>query len=150
MAVEDPELDDLYQEVILDHYRSPHNRGRLPQPTVSAEGYNPVCGDEITLDLLVEGDLIADVRFHGQGCSISLASASMMSEAIKGLRLEEVAALAAAFRGMMYGGAAVDPASLGELEALQGVAKFPVRVKCATLAWNTLQEALTDLKARRK
>ena len=148
MAVEEPELEELYQEVILDHYRYPRNRGRLPQPSVSAEGYNPFCGDEITLDLLVEGGVVADVRVWGQGCSISQASASMMSEAIKGIRLEEVEALTEAFKGMMYGSDAVDPASLGDLEALQGVAKFPVRVKCATLAWNTLQEALADLRSR--
>ncbi len=140
----DVELDELYREIILDHYRSPRNRGSLDQPSASSEGDNPLCGDEVRVDLDIRHGRISDVRFEGKGCSISQASASMMSEAIKGLSLEEVDSLFEMFKGMMYGTDQVDVEALGDLEALQGVRKFPVRVKCATLAWNTLQEALEE------
>ena len=138
----DVELDELYREIILDHYRNPRNRGSLEEPSLSGEGDNPLCGDEVKLELAIQGDQIAAVRFLGRGCSISQASASMLTQAIMGLSLEEVEALFESFKGMMYGSDQVDPESLGDLEALQGVRKFPVRVKCATLAWNVLQEAL--------
>lgn len=138
----DVELDELYREIILDHYRSPRNRGSLAQPTVTGEGDNPLCGDEVELGLEIRDGQIVDVRFQGTGCSISQASASMMTAAIKGLSLEEAEALFEAFKGVMYGADEVDAEALGDLEALQGVRKFPVRVKCATLAWNTLEEAL--------
>jgi len=149
-----PALEDLYREIILDHYRSPRNRGELPTPpAVVAQGHNPLCGDEITVYLQVDGDTVTDVKVGGQGCSISQSSASMMSQAIKGHSVDEVRALVKRFKGMMSiedAGADGDgdgdqPAadvSLGDLEALQGVVKFPVRIKCATLAWNTLLEAL--------
>ena len=149
-----PGLEDLYREIILDHYRTPRNRGELPVPPARhAEGHNPLCGDEITVYLDVDtGDHVAtitDVKVSGQGCSISQSSASMMSAAVKGRTVPEVRALVRKFKGMMSietaddGDAPVDDdISLGDLEALQGVVKFPVRIKCATLAWNTLLEAL--------
>ena len=145
-------LEDLYREIILDHYRTPRNRGELPTPpAVVAQGHNPLCGDEITVYLQVDGDVVSDIKVGGQGCSISQSSASMMSQAIKGHSVNEVRALVKRFKGMMSiedgdgDGDGNEPAadvSLGDLEALQGVVKFPVRIKCATLAWNTLLEAL--------
>ena len=140
-----PGLEDLYREVILDHYRSPRNQGSLDKPTASSEGDNPLCGDEVKVDLEIRDGRITDVRFQGHGCSISQASTSMMTEAVKGLSLEEVEALFDKFKAMMYSTDEVDAEALGDLEALQGVRKFPVRVKCATLPWNTLQEALERL-----
>ncbi|MGA0878101.1 MAG: Fe-S cluster assembly sulfur transfer protein SufU [Ilumatobacteraceae bacterium] len=142
-----PGLEDLYREIILDHYRTPRNRGELPcPPAQSAQGHNPLCGDEITVFIQVDGDTIGDVKVSGQGCSISQSSASMMSQAIKGKTLDEVRALVHRFKVMMSieeGGDESAPAvKLGDLEALQGVVKFPVRIKCATLAWNTLVDAL--------
>jgi nitrogen fixation protein NifU and related proteins len=149
-----PALEDLYREIILDHYRSPRNRGELPTPpAVVAQGHNPLCGDEITVYLQLDGERVSDVKVDGQGCSISQSSASMMSQAIKGRSVDEVRALVKRFKGMMSiedaeeanGDNDSPPApevSLGDLEALQGVVKFPVRIKCATLAWNTLLEAL--------
>jgi nitrogen fixation NifU-like protein len=146
-----PGLEDLYREIILDHYRTPRNRGDLPTPpAVVAQGHNPLCGDEITVYLQVDGDTITDVKVGGQGCSISQSSASMMSQAIKGHSVGEVRGLVKRFKGMMSiedpDGDGAAPAAaelaLGDLEALQGVVKFPVRIKCATLAWNTLLEAL--------
>ncbi len=141
----DIELDDLYREIILDHYRSPRNRGSLDKPTASSEGDNPLCGDEVKVDIEIRDGRITDVRFEGRGCSISQASASMMTDAVKGLSLEDADSLFAMFKAMMYSSDEVDPEALGDLEALQGVRKFPVRVKCATLGWNTLQEALERL-----
>jgi nitrogen fixation NifU-like protein len=148
-----PGLEDLYREIILDHYRTPRNRGELPVPPARhAEGHNPLCGDEITVYLDVEGDgpdaVVNDVKVSGQGCSISQSSASMMSAAIKGKTVGEARALVHRFEEMVgiepKPGAELPDADvdLGDLEALQGVAKFPVRIKCATLAWYTLVEAL--------
>ncbi|MFM9037514.1 MAG: Fe-S cluster assembly sulfur transfer protein SufU, partial [Actinomycetota bacterium] len=140
-----PGLEDLYREIILDHYRTPRNRGELPPPAHKAEGHNPLCGDEITVYVQVDGDVVSDVKVSGQGCSISQSSASMMSQAIKGKSLDEVRALVHRFKVMMSIEEDTDDApsvKLGDLEALQGVVKFPVRIKCATLAWNTLVEAL--------
>jgi nitrogen fixation protein NifU and related proteins len=146
-----PGLEDLYREIILDHYRTPRNRGDLPVPPARhAEGHNPLCGDEITvfLDLQqVDGvDVVSDVKVSGQGCSISQSSASMMSQAVKGKPVSEVRALVRKFKGMMSIEVDGEPGDadvpLGDLEALQGVVKFPVRIKCATLAWNTLLQAL--------
>ena len=145
-----PGLEDLYREIILDHYRTPRNRGELPPPAAHAVGHNPLCGDEIDVYLQVEGDIVTDVKVGGQGCSISQSSASMMSQAVKGRSVAEVRALVRRFKGMMSieeEGAEDEPATevkLGDLEALQGVVKFPVRIKCATLAWNTLLEALAE------
>ena len=152
-----PGLEDLYREIILDHYRNPRNRGELPVPPAHrVEGFNPLCGDEVVIYIDVDGDKVADLRIDGQGCSISQSSASMMSAAVKGKTVEEVRALTRAFKAMMSihessldGGdgelAEVDPdIKLGDLEALRGVVKFPVRIKCATLAWNTLTQGLDE------
>lgn len=135
------ELDELYKEVILDHYRSPRNARPLANPDVTEEGTNPLCGDEVVLQLKLRGGRIEDVSFQGRGCSISRASGSMMSEAIKGRTLEEALALSQRLKDMMHG-AGSDTADLGDLEALQGVRKFPVRVKCALLGWITLEQGL--------
>ena len=149
-----PGLEDLYREIILDHYRTPRNRGELPPPAAHAVGHNPLCGDEIDVYLQVDGDTVTDVKVGGQGCSISQSSASMMSQAVKGHSVDEVRALVRKFKGMMSieedgdGEVASDAEiKLGDLEALQGVVKFPVRIKCATLAWNTLTEALAEATA---
>jgi nitrogen fixation NifU-like protein len=147
-------LEDLYREVILDHYRNPRNRAPLPQPDARAEGVNPLCGDEVTVEVSFEGDHIAAVSVRGQGCSISQSSASMMSDAVKGLTPEEVAELSRRFKAMMDVDTGTDPgldpdrpgAALGDLEALQGVRKYPVRIKCATLPWSTLEEALSEAR----
>jgi nitrogen fixation protein NifU and related proteins len=152
-----PGLEDLYREIILDHYRSPRNRGELAvPPAVRAEGFNPLCGDEIVVYLDVEDGVVTDIKVGGQGCSISQSSASMMSQAVKGKTAAEARGIVRSFKGMMSihdGDAeeAAEPASdeetirrLGDLAALQGVVKFPVRIKCATLAWNTLVQALDD------
>ena len=162
-------LEDLYREIILDHYRNPRNRGELPSPpAVKAEGFNPLCGDEIVLYLELDGDVVSKVAIGGQGCSISQSSASMMSSAIVGKTVDEVKALTTAFKGLMSiheeslgdGAAATesdddpgrvgepgDGPALGDLEALRGVVKFPVRIKCATLSWNTLAQALDEAQA---
>jgi nitrogen fixation protein NifU and related proteins len=157
-----PGLEDLYREIILDHYRSPRNRGELPTPPAhKSEGFNPLCGDEVILYLVVEDGTVVDVKIGGQGCSISQASTSMMSAAIKGKTVEEARRLIGAFKALMsiHGSklegesdgadleADLDGVTLGDLEALQGVVKFPVRIKCATLAWNTLQQGLDETAA---
>ena len=146
-----PGLEDLYREIILDHHRNPRNRGELPPPAPHAVGHNPLCGDEIDVYLQVEGDVVTDVKVGGQGCSISQSSASMMSQAIKGRPVAEVRALVRRFKGLMSipdeDGNPIEPdpeVKLGDLEALQGVVKFPVRIKCATLSWNTLLDALAQ------
>jgi nitrogen fixation NifU-like protein len=148
-----PGLEDLYREIILDHYRTPRNRGELATPpAVTALGHNPLCGDEIQVYLDVQDGIVQDVKVGGQGCSISQSSASMMSQAVKGKSLAEVKALVRRFKGMMSiedaEAAEADgdvDVKLGDLEALQGVVKFPVRIKCATLAWNTLVQALDQV-----
>jgi nitrogen fixation protein NifU and related proteins len=162
-----PGLEDLYREIILDHYRNPRNRGELDVPPAQRlEGFNPLCGDEIVLYLDVRDDKVADLAISGQGCSISQSSASMMSAAVKGRSVAEARALIRAFKSMMSiheghldgddddaddsdgngngadQGGAVETPPLGDLEALQGVVKFPVRIKCATLSWNTLDQGL--------
>ena len=142
-----PGLEDLYREIILDHYRSPRNRGELPPPAAHAVGHNPLCGDEIDVYLQVDDGIVSDIKVGGQGCSISQSSASMMSQAVKGKSVDDVKALVKKFKGLMSveevdGEEPAADVPLGDLEALQGVVKFPVRIKCATLAWNTLLEAL--------
>ena len=155
-----PGLEDLYREIILDHYRNPRNRGELPAPPARrVEGFNPLCGDEIVVYVDVEDGTISDIKIGGQGCSISQSSASMMSSAVKGKTIDEARALTRAFKALMTihesrldggDGSGTDTPSpdpevkLGDLEALQGVVKFPVRIKCATLAWNTLQQGLDE------
>jgi nitrogen fixation protein NifU and related proteins len=158
-------LEDLYREIILDHYRSPRNRGELPEPPAHrVEGFNPLCGDEVVVYLVVEDGNVTDIRIAGQGCSISQSSASLMSAAVKGKTVDEVRQLIHTFKSMMSihearlgdgdeaGDASadeepVDLAALGELAALQGVVKFPVRIKCATLGWNTLAQGLDEVEA---
>lgn len=142
-------LEQLYREVILDHYRNPRHSGSIEDPDAHAEGYNPLCGDEVTIDLRVEGTTISDARVRGRGCSISQASASMMADAIVGTTIDEVRELTHRIKAMLdieEGDAGLDPdrpgATLGDLEALAGVKQFPVRIKCADLAWTTLTEAL--------
>ena len=159
-----PGLEDLYREIILDHYRNPRNRGELPAPPAVVEtGFNPLCGDEITLYVQVSDDgKVEDIKLTGQGCSISQSSASMMSTAVKGKSLSDARGVIKRFKAMMSiheqrldASDAVDPddsseapgASLGDLEALQGVVKFPVRIKCATLSWNTLAQALDHVSS---
>jgi nitrogen fixation protein NifU and related proteins len=154
-----PGLEDLYREIILDHYRAPRNRGELPVPPASrVEGFNPLCGDEVVLYLDIDDGAVRDVKIEGQGCSISQASSSMMSAAVKGKPVGEIRRLIRAFKALMSihesklegdgDGSDLDRdlegVRLGDLEALQGVVKFPVRIKCATLAWNTLQQGLND------
>lgn len=174
-----PGLEDLYREIILDHYRNPRNRGDLESPpAVRAEGFNPLCGDEVVVYVDAEDGVIADMKVSGQGCSISQSSASMMTVAVKGKSLAQARATIRAFRAMMSlhgqqldspdnpavpvageqpealederSGAEVaadEGVALGDLEALQGVVKFPVRIKCATLSWHTLGQALDEVEA---
>lgn len=155
-------LEDLYREIILDHYRSPRNRGELPAPPATrAEGYNPLCGDEIVVFLDIHDGTVDDIRITGQGCSISQSSASMMSAAVKGQTIQKVRSLIRAFKSLMSihearldgddagaggeePGGAEEEVELGDLAALQGVVKFPVWIKCATLSWNTLAQGLSE------
>ena len=146
MAIAEPQFDDLYREVIIDHFRKPRNRGTLPAPSQHAEGMNPVCGDEIALDLDVSGGMIAALAFTGQGCSISQSSASMMTQQVRGRSIAEAERIADLVSSMLVDGAEPS-AEIGDLEALQGVAKFPVRVKCALLAWKVLREGLDQAKS---
>jgi nitrogen fixation NifU-like protein len=162
-----PGLEDLYREIILDHYRNPRNRGELEVPPAHrVEGFNPLCGDEVIVYLDVDGEgRVTDIKIEGQGCSISQSSASMMSAAVKGKSAVDARRLIRAFKALMSiheqkldgdgneiddDGEAVAPdpdVKLGDLEALQGVVKFPVRIKCATLSWNTLAQALDEAGA---
>jgi nitrogen fixation NifU-like protein len=155
------DLEELYREIILDHYRSPRNRGELDSPPAHrVEGFNPLCGDEVVVSLLVEDGKLADLKIAGSGCSISQSSASLMSSAVKGKPLDEVHQLIHTFKGMMSIHGAhlgesdgegesepeeINVAKLGELAALQGVVKFPVRIKCATLSWNALAQGLDEV-----
>ncbi|HVT41659.1 MAG TPA: SUF system NifU family Fe-S cluster assembly protein [Acidimicrobiales bacterium] len=166
------DLEELYREIILDHYRSPRNRGELESPPAHrVEGFNPLCGDEVVLSMMVEDDRLSDLKIGGSGCSISQSSASLMSAAVKGKPVDEVRQLINTFKGMMSiheaalghehqhdgngSGAEVlsgepeeiDLDKLGELAALQGVVKFPVRIKCATLSWNALAQGLDEVAA---
>ncbi len=160
-------LEDLYREIILDHYRSPRNRGELAVPPAHrVEGFNPLCGDEVVVYLEVNDGTVTDLRIGGQGCSISQSSASMMSAAVRGRPVEEARRLIRSFKAMMSihehslageedadaadGQGEIDtvsPDDLGELAALQGVVKFPVRIKCATLSWNALAQGLDEIAA---
>ena len=135
----------LYQEVILDHNRRPRNSGELPQADHRAEGNNPLCGDRLTVELLLDGDRVAEIRFRGQGCAISTASASLMTEAVKGKTVGELDELFEGFHEMLTGDPSVPAdvsAELGKLAVFAGVREFPIRVKCATLPWHTLRAAL--------
>ena len=136
-------LEELYKEVILDHYKNPRNKRDLPGGEFSCALNNPLCGDQITIHAHLDDGRMAEVTFEGAGCSISQASASMMTEAVTGRSLEEAKLLAGEFRGMMEGAVEPDEASLGDLVALKGVVKYPVRIKCAVLAWDAFQEAVS-------
>ena len=140
-----PDLRELYQQLVLEHNRSPRNFREMPDATASAEGTNPLCGDQITLFVKLAGETIADVSFQGSGCAISQASASLMTTAVKGKTRGEAEELFRSFHALVTGsaGAPEDPTSLGRLAALAGVRQFPARVKCANLAWHTLHEALS-------
>ena len=135
-------LEELYKEVILDHYKSPRNKRSLPGAEISCRKNNPLCGDEIEVHAHVDGGRIEAITFEGQGCSISQASASMMTEAVSGRSTDAARDLATEFRGMMEGAVDPDEERIGDLVALKGVVKYPVRIKCAVLAWDVLQEAL--------
>ncbi len=163
-------LEDLYREIILDHYRSPRNRGELESPpAVKAEGFNPLCGDEVIIYLSTKNGVIEDIKISGQGCSISQSSASMMSAAVRGKSFEQVRELIDYFKQMMsiheshldqssgqesenteITEKQLDLDNIGELAALQGVVKFPVRIKCATLAWNTLAQGLDESESTKQ
>lgn len=138
------ELQELYQSLILDHNRNPRNFGPLEGADRHAEGFNPLCGDQVKVDVKLDGDRVADIKFTGNGCAISKASASLMTTAVKGKTLAEAEALFEGFHGLVTGTAVPeDPKkTLGKLAIFAGVAEFPVRVKCATLAWHTLKDAL--------
>ena len=135
-------VTELYREVVLDHRRNPRHHVRLTEPTVSQRGANMFCGDEVEVDLRLDGGRVVEVGFGGQGCTISQASASMMSERIAGRSLDEVGRIADAFQRMLSGDGAVDEALRGEAAVLAGVRQFPARVKCAVLPWATLRQAL--------
>ena len=146
--METPQLNSLYQQLILEHYKRPRNKGELDDASVGVHMRNPTCGDEVKLQLRVEDGVVVGVGFTGQGCSISQASISMMTDRLKGARVEDALALAERFTRMMHGDE--EPArdrSLGDLRALQGVSRFPVRVKCALLGFDALQEALKEESA---
>jgi nitrogen fixation NifU-like protein len=147
----DASLTALYQDIILDHYRRPRNKGTLEHASISVPMRNPLCGDEITLELEMNGDAISDVRFTGRGCSISQASTSMMTEMVKGKHVAEIAQIGERFRAMVMGDAeAAADVTLGRARALAGVARFPARVKCALLAWNALERGLAESAVQRE
>ena len=138
-----PGLEDLYREIILDHYRAPRNRGELPVPPAhKAEGFNPLCGDRLTVYLRIAEGVITDISFQGSGCAISKASASLMTESLKGQSVVEAAALFNRFQHMVTASPDSPIDQLGKLTALGGVRQFPIRVKCASLAWHTMRAAL--------
>jgi len=137
------DLRELYQEIILDHNRHPRNKGRMEDPDQEAEGYNPLCGDQVHIFLKTENGKVEEIRFDGHGCAISTASASLMTEAVKGKTVDEAEAIFRKFQSMVTEtGEATDHSSLGDLEILGGVREYPVRIKCATLPWHTLHAAL--------
>lgn len=136
------DLDSLYRQVILDHYKHPRNRGTFEDDTMQIEMNNPTCGDRIFLQMKLNGDMIEDVRFSGEGCSISMASASMMTQAIKGKEISKALKMAEEFSRMMLGeDANMEIFGVDDIEALQGVSNFPARIKCATLAWKAVEKA---------
>jgi len=143
-------IDDLYREVILDHHRSPRGREPLTNPDVTAEGKNPSCGDEVTLQLNFDGDVIRNVGVLAQGCAISTSSGSMLADLIEGMTVTEAKQVADAFRQVMHGEEFPADVDLGDLEALEGVQKFPVRIKCAVLPWVTLLDAVLAHKQGRE
>lgn len=136
-------LDTLYRQVIMDHYKNPRNRGTLTEESVTIDMNNPTCGDRIELHLQIENGIVKDAKFEGEGCSISMSSASMMTQAIKGKKKDEAIYMSSIFSKMMLGEDVEDvEIDLGDIEALQGVSKFPARIKCATLAWKAMEKAV--------
>ena len=135
-------LDQLYRSVIMDHYKNPRNKGVLADNTITIDMNNPTCGDVIHLTLQVENDIVQDAKFEGEGCSISMASASMMTQIVKGKNVNEATKLAHVFSDLMLGKDIDDSIDLGDIEALAGVAKFPARIKCATLAWKAMEKGV--------
>jgi nitrogen fixation protein NifU and related proteins len=136
-------LDQLYRSVIMDHYKNPRNKGSIDENSVTIDMNNPTCGDRIHLTLKLNDGIVADAKFDGEGCSISMSSASMMTQIVKGKKLDEALELADIFSKMMLGEEFdVDKYDLGDVEALQGVAKFPARIKCATLAWKAMEKGV--------
>ncbi|TKH24740.1 iron-sulfur cluster assembly scaffold protein SufU [Bacillus wiedmannii] len=138
-------LDTLYRQVIMDHYKNPRNNGVL-EDSVTVNLNNPTCGDRIQLTMKVEKGIVQEAKFEGEGCSISMSSASMMTQAVKGKKIEEALQLSKIFSDMMLGKEYDDSIDLGDIEALQGVCKFPARIKCATLAWKALEKGLNEDK----
>ncbi|MBD8500166.1 Fe-S cluster assembly sulfur transfer protein SufU [Paenibacillus arenosi] len=136
------QLDDLYRRVIMDHYKQPRNRGLFEGDAVTIDLNNPTCGDRISLQLKVEGGIVQDARFTGEGCSISMSSASMMTQAVKGKTFEEALEMADKFSAMVKGEEVTFEDEAEDIEALSGVSKFPARIKCATLAWNALRKGI--------
>ncbi len=136
------ELDDLYQEIILDHYRNPRNQNKLDSVDIVADGFNPFCGDKVLISIKMDNDVVSDVSFEGNGCSISQASASMLTNLIKGETLNKARSLYSTFREMMHGTPTVELDELGEAEVLEGVKQFPIRIKCALLAWVALEDGI--------
>ena len=139
------QLDELYREVILDHFKNPTHRGELPTAQVKVEGANPLCGDELAFDLNTDGARLTQVRFHGKGCAISQAAASMLAGHLEGQTVDAVRRVIEAMKGLMQGREPDESVDLGDLEALAGVRKFPVRVKCAALSWNVVEQGLQQL-----
>ncbi|QPC47397.1 Fe-S cluster assembly sulfur transfer protein SufU [Mangrovibacillus cuniculi] len=137
-------LDQLYRQVIMDHYKNPRNKGSLEDGTLTIDMNNPTCGDRIHLTMNVENGVVKDAKFDGDGCSISMASASMMTQIIKGKKIEVAMKMSAIFSDMMQGKDYDDSIDLGDLEALQGVAKFPARIKCATLPWKAMEKGVKE------
>lgn len=138
-------LDNLYRQVIMDHYKNPRNKGVLEEGSLTVNMNNPTCGDRIQLTMKVEDGKVADAKFEGEGCSISMSSASMMTQAVKGRPIEEALKLSTVFSDIMQGkDYEEDDLDFGDIEALQGVAKFPARIKCATLAWKAMEKGLKE------
>ncbi|SDQ28012.1 nitrogen fixation protein NifU [Virgibacillus subterraneus] len=138
-------LDTLYRQVIMDHYKNPRNRGSVEGDALTVDMNNPTCGDRIQLQLQVENGVVQDAKFDGEGCSISMSSASMMTQAVKGKRLEDALEMSKAFSQMMLGEEMdLGDTDLGDIEALQGVSKFPARIKCATLAWKAMEKGVQE------
>ncbi|MDQ0215146.1 nitrogen fixation NifU-like protein [Oikeobacillus pervagus] len=139
-------LDQLYRQVIMDHYKKPRNKGKIEDGALTVDMNNPTCGDQIHLTMNVEDGIVTDAKFEGEGCSISMASASMMTQAIKGKDIDTAIKLSKIFSDMMQGNEYPDDLDLGDIEALQGVSKFPARIKCATLAWKAMEKGLKEEK----
>ena len=137
-------LDQLYRRVIMDHYKTPRNKGTIEENSVNIEMNNPTCGDRILLTLQVEDGIVKDAKFDGEGCSISMASASMMTQAVKGQEIDKALKLSGIFSDMMLGKEYDDSIDLGDIEALQGVSQFPARIKCATLAWKAMEKGVQN------